>query len=84
MGGGSMIQVSLSALLLIGMSVGIALLGIVWVAAVLRQRNFEKRVREDLVSCRICGNIYDNQQKQNLTACPKCGSLNEALKPKPI
>ncbi|TLD72013.1 zinc ribbon domain-containing protein [Phragmitibacter flavus] len=79
-----MIQVSLSTLLLIGMAVGIALLGIVWIAAVVRQRRFEKRAREDLVSCRICGNIYENLQKQNLTACPKCGSLNEALKPKPI
>ena len=79
-----MIEVSLSNLLILGMVIGLAMLGLIWLMAVTRQRRFERRAREDLVSCRICGNIYENVQKQNLTACPRCGSLNEALKPKPI
>lgn len=79
-----MIQVSLTSLLLLGMIVGVGLLGFIWLVAVFVQRRYESRARQDLVSCRICGNIYENEQKQSLTACPRCGSLNEAMKPKPI
>lgn len=79
-----MIEVSLSTLLLSGMVVGVGLLVIVWLSSVWSQHQLKKREREDLVSCRICGNIYENTQKQSLTACPRCGSLNESLKPKPI
>jgi DNA-directed RNA polymerase subunit RPC12/RpoP len=79
-----MIQVSLTSLLLLGMACGVALLGVFWVVAVWRERRYESRVREDLVHCRICGHIYENGKRLKVTACPRCGSLNEAVKPKPI
>ncbi len=79
-----MIQVSLTTLLLLGMVVGLLLLGGFWLYAVLKQRRIEGRARQDLVSCRICGNIYENTVRSPMTACPQCGSLNESTKPKPI
>ena len=79
-----MIQVTLSSLLLLGMAVGVALLGGFWVVAVWLERRTENRARQDLVSCRICGHVYENTDKRNVTACPRCGSLNEPTKPKPI
>jgi hypothetical protein len=79
-----MIHVSLTTLLLLGMIVGLALLGCFWMYAVWKERRQEGRARQDLVSCRICGNVYENLSRSPMTACPQCGSLNEATKPKPI
>ncbi|WP_038163329.1 hypothetical protein [Verrucomicrobium sp. BvORR106] len=79
-----MIHVSLTTLLLLGMAVGITFLGVIWLIAVWMERRDESRAREDLVLCRICGHIYENAEKKPITACPQCGSLNEARRPKPI
>lgn len=79
-----MVHVSLTTLLMLGMIVGLVLLGIFWMYAVWKQRRLEGRARQDLISCRICGNIYENAARSPMTACPQCGSLNESTKPKPI
>ena len=79
-----MIHVSLTSLLLIGMTLGVAFLGLIWFIAVCVERRKEGRVREDLVHCRICGYIYENANRKTVTACPKCGSQNEAIRPRPI
>lgn len=80
----AMIPVSLTTLLLAGMCVGVALLGVFWIAAVWKERRTENRARADLVHCRICGFIYENGENKTVSACPQCGSLNEPTKPKPI
>lgn len=78
-----MIPVSLSTLVMLGMALGVALLGVLWLVAVWQERRGEKRTRADLVSCRICGGIYENADKK-ISACPSCGSLNESSRPRPI
>jgi hypothetical protein len=79
-----MIQVTLTTLVLLGMAVGVALLGVIWLCAVWRERRGENRTRQDLVCCRICGHVYENADRRPVSACPQCGSLNEPTKPKPI
>lgn len=79
-----MIPVSLSTLVMLGMVAGIALLGVLWLIAVWRERRHERRARAELVQCRVCGNIYENSERKNITACAACGSLNEASRPRPI
>ncbi len=79
-----MIQVSLFTLLFIGMSVGVAMLGVFWAIAVWAERRTEMSARADLVHCRICGHIYENGANKVVSACSQCGSLNEPTKPKPI
>lgn len=83
-GNHAMIPVTLTTLLLTGMCVGVALLGVFWIIAVLGERRVENRARADLVHCRICGHIYENGENKTVSACPQCGSLNEPTKPKPI
>jgi hypothetical protein len=78
-----MIPVSLSTLVLLGMGFGIALLGVLWLIAIWREKRDERRASANLVHCRICGNIYENS-KQKISACPSCGSLNESSQPRPI
>lgn len=86
MGGKVMIQVSLTTLLMIGMSSGLCLLAFFWLWGLFETRSNDggRRAREDLVHCRICGHIYENADKKRITACLQCGSLNEPTKPKPI
>jgi predicted Zn-ribbon and HTH transcriptional regulator len=79
-----MIQVTLTNLMLLGMAIGVVMLGIIWLIAVWKERYGERRIRQDLVCCRICGHVYENAEKRRLSACPQCGSLNEPTKPKPI
>ncbi len=79
-----MIPVSLATLLIIGLAVGVLLLGLLWLLAVMTQRRHEKKVHQHFVQCRICGNIYDNPDRKTMSACPSCGSLNEAARARPI
>ncbi len=78
-----MIPVSLSMLIMLGMALGIVLLGVLWLIAVWRERRDEKRAHANLVSCRICGSVYEKISKK-ISACPSCGSLNESSRPRPI
>lgn len=79
-----MIQVSLNNLILIGMCACVALLTVIWLYSVVRERVFEKRARHDLIHCRICGTIFENAAKQKVMHCPTCGSQNEAVRPSPL
>lgn len=79
-----MIPVSLATLLIIGLALGVLFLGLLWLLAVVSQRRHEKREQQHLVQCRICGHIYDNPEKKNMSACPSCGSLNEATRTRAI
>jgi hypothetical protein len=79
-----MISVSLSALLFWGMFLGVTVLGISWVVSVWHERRRERLTRTNLVHCRICGHIYKNEDGGKISACPACGSLNEAVRPRPI
>jgi uncharacterized paraquat-inducible protein A len=79
-----MISVSLSTLIFWGMFLGVLMLGAHWLVAVLRERRDDRRVRSDLVHCRICGHIYKNDDGGKISACPACGSLNETARPRPI
>ena len=79
-----MIQVSLTTLLLLGMVIGVALLGALWVLAIWRERRAEARTRQGLVACRVCGTVYEKTPAEGITACPQCATLNEATRPRPI
>ena len=80
----AMIHVSLNTLILLGMAAGVGLLVIIWVIAVILERRHEYRARQDLIHCRICGNIFENTEKLEVMHCPSCGSQNEATRPSPI
>jgi predicted RNA-binding Zn-ribbon protein involved in translation (DUF1610 family) len=79
-----MIQVSLTELILLGMAVCIGLLTLFWLMAVVWERRNERRVRSDLIHCRICGTIFENAERLKVMHCPLCGSQNEAVRPSPI
>jgi DNA-directed RNA polymerase subunit RPC12/RpoP len=79
-----MIQVSLTNLILLGMTAAVSMLTLFWMVAVIKQRRHEKMARQDLIHCRICGSIFENSAKLKVMHCPSCGSQNEAVRPSPI
>ena len=72
-----MIKVSLGDLILVGMALGVALVCVLWVLAVLGERRANRRIRNNVVFCRICGSAYPTANGGDVTVCPVCGSPNE-------
>ena len=72
-----MIKVSLSDLILIGMALGVVLVCGLWVIAVLGERRTSKRVRDNVVFCRICGSAYQPTSGGDTSVCPVCNTPNE-------
>lgn len=72
-----MIKVTLSQLIFIGMILGIAVVGVIWLHAVWRDRRTHKRARSNIVLCRICGSAYQPAARDDVTICPVCDTPNE-------
>ena len=72
-----MIKVSLSDLILIGMALGVVLVCALWVFAVIRDRRYSLRIRNNTVFCRICGSAYQTESSNDVTLCPVCKTPNE-------
>ena len=71
-----MIKVSLSDLILIGMALGVVLVCVLWVVAVLGERRASRRIRNNVVFCRICGSAYQ-AANGDISVCPICSTPNE-------
>ncbi len=72
-----MIKVSLSDLILIGMAFGVLLVCALWVVAVLNERRLNRRIRDNVVFCRICGSAYQTLSGVETSLCPICKTPNE-------
>lgn len=72
-----MIKVSLSDLILIGMAGGVILVCALWTIAVIRDRRLNRRIRSNIVFCRICGSAYHNENPSDISVCPVCQTPNE-------
>ena len=73
-----MIKVTLSDLILIGMALGVVLVCALWVVAVLGERRTNRRIKSNVVFCRICGSAYQPAGAPNeISVCPVCRTPNE-------
>ena len=72
-----MIKVSLSDLILIGMALSVSLVCVLWVVAVLGERRTSRRLRDNIVFCRICGSAYQTADRVDTSLCPVCYTPNE-------
>ena len=72
-----MIKVSLSEIILIGMALGVILVCALWVVAVLGERRANRRIRDNVVFCRICGSAYQTANGNDTSVCPICNTPNE-------
>lgn len=74
---GAMIKVSLGDLILIGMAMGVVLVCVLWMIAVLGERRANRRIRDNVVFCRICGSAYQTVNGGEISVCPICRTPNE-------
>lgn len=73
-----MIKVTLSDLILIGMALGVVLVCALWVIAVLGERRMNRRIKSNVVFCRICGSAYQTVGgTHEISVCPICKTPNE-------
>lgn len=79
-----MIRISLSNLILLGMVGGMALVCLLWVISVWKDRRRENRRRRDVILCRICGSAYPAPVQKELSRCPMCQTPNERTVLPPI
>lgn len=77
-----MINVTLSQLLLVCLSIGLVLVFFSWLFGSSRVRRAEKRRMKGVVTCRICGVRYEGEGEDgSTTTCPACATPNEMEPP---
>ncbi len=79
-----MIQVGLSGLLFIYLFVFLAAVFCAWIWYEWRRRRREMHSLRHRLRCMICALEFEDRTNTLLPRCPKCGSLNERLKPRTI
>jgi hypothetical protein len=77
-----MIRVSLGNALLVPMFIN---MGIVILCAIFytirRHRWSSKAIPDELYECSMCGHVYADRRETRLSRCPRCGVLNEPVRP---
>lgn len=79
-----MIGISLSHLIILVMSTGLVLIGVLWLISFWQERRREIHHRRVAMQCRICGCGFTCDPKSDISICPLCHSPNERRKPNAI
>ncbi len=72
-------MIPLSLAQFVSLYVGV-LVGLVFIASAIRtshRRHAEARARRGLITCVLCGLVYENPSPDPIPACPNCGHPNE-------
>ena len=77
-----MIRVELQWLVFVYLLVFLAGIFVIWIAYEMARRNRERRSLQHRVQCALCGAQFEDRSSIALPRCPRCGSLNERIKPR--
>ncbi len=75
-----MIALDLGAIITLFVSGPLLLIGLLAAAYNLRSKHRPMRTRESIYSCAQCGHVYAFARNRPMDRCPRCGSLNEAVR----
>ena len=75
-GGETVIDVSLSGMVLLCLALGLVLVCLWWIVGVTGVRRQETRKHKGVIMCRICGVHYESEEEE-ITTCPACATPNE-------
>jgi hypothetical protein len=81
---GAVIRVSLAALVTIYLLVFLAAVFLLWIFGEWNRRRRERRALRYRLRCVICAFEFEDRTTALLPRCPRCGSLNERLRPEQI
>ena len=74
---GSMIQTSLTNLILYNLCGLLLVLGLLWMGRLAREARRAHRQRRHRVVCGICGHVFENDSREQAVQCPSCQRLVE-------
>ena len=72
-----MIDLTIEEFILWMISVPIVMVGIYTFVSGMKRRSALKVARRNIVTCRVCGHLYQERSRERDPACPECGRLNE-------
>jgi len=75
-----MIHLPAAEILVLFVSVPLAITAVLAVIYSFRSRHRPARDSESIYECADCGNIYAIARSRPMDRCPRCGSLNEAVR----
>ena len=76
-----MIPIELPWLVFVCLLVFLAGIFFVWIGYEIARRQKATRALRNCLRCRVCSMEFCDNSPASLAACPRCGSLNERLKP---
>ena len=75
-----MIPLPMDTLFLLIVGLPLLLMGVLVLYYSLRSRHRSARLRENIYSCEHCGHVYAMENHRPMDRCPRCGTLNEAVR----
>lgn len=72
-----MIDLTMEEFILWAISVPIVMVGMYALVSGLKRRTALKVAQRNIVTCRVCGYLYQDRSRERDPACPECGRLNE-------
>jgi hypothetical protein len=79
-----MIRVSLTVLIFIYLFLFLSAVFAVWISYELGRKRREKQALKFRIRCGICALDFEDDTSTLLPRCPRCGSLNERYKFRPL
>lgn len=75
-----MMAIDLGIMLMIYVSGPLLVIGLVALFYNLRTKHRPMRTRENIYECANCNHVYAFARNRPMDRCPRCGSLNEAVR----
>ncbi len=72
-----MIQIQLEYLAIVYLLALLAFIGLLWMVYERRRRRRDFKLREGVVCCSTCNQVFQTYDSSGLVTCPYCKSLNE-------
>ena len=71
----------LSSAILLATAVALGTVVVLWIRLMVRDGMLRRRPRRNAIyRCESCGHVYDDARNVPLSACRRCGALNEAVR----
>lgn len=72
-----MIDVTMEEFILWLVCVPITMVGVFSILSRLKRRSAVSAAQRHIVTCRVCGHLYQDRSRERDPVCPECGRANE-------
>ena len=72
-----MIELTLEDFLMWVVGAPLVGVGLYTLLAGLRRKYKARKAKNNVISCRVCGHLYQDSSSEKCPACPDCGRIND-------